>query len=67
VPIATGFVAHERVATEPAALVNEAYLRLRKLQHMEWQDRHRFLYVQCQSKARQLGQRCNTGQQCLII
>lgn len=43
--IATGFVAHERVATEPAALVNEAYLRLRKLQHMEWQDRHHFFSV----------------------
>ena len=43
--IATGFIARERVATEPAALVNEAYLRLRKLQHMEWQDRHHFFSV----------------------
>jgi len=43
--IATGFVAHERVATEPAGLVNEAYLRLRKLRNMEWQDRHHFFSV----------------------
>jgi RNA polymerase sigma factor (TIGR02999 family) len=43
--IATGFVARERVATEPAALVNEAYLRLRKIQHMQWQDRHHFFSV----------------------
>ncbi|HVN06816.1 MAG TPA: ECF-type sigma factor [Bryobacteraceae bacterium] len=43
--IATGFVAHERLATEPAALVNEAYLRLRKLRHMEWQDRNHFFAV----------------------
>jgi RNA polymerase sigma factor (TIGR02999 family) len=43
--IATGFVANERVATEPAALVNEAYLRLRKLSHMDWQDRHHFFSV----------------------
>lgn len=43
--IATGFVARERIATEPAALVNEAYLRLRKLRHMEWQDRNHFFAV----------------------
>lgn len=43
--IASGFVAHERVGTEPAALVNEAYLRLRKLQHMDWQGRHHFFSV----------------------
>jgi RNA polymerase sigma factor (TIGR02999 family) len=40
--IAAGFVAQERVATEPAALVNEAYLRLRKLERIEWQDRNHF-------------------------
>src|SRR5580704_8178940 len=43
--IASGFVARERVATEPAALVNEAYLRLRKLEQMDWQDRHHFFSV----------------------
>ncbi len=43
--IAAGFVAHERAATEPAALVNEAYLRLRKLDHMQWQDRNHFFSV----------------------
>ena len=43
--IATGFLANERVATEPAALVNEAYLRLRKLRHIDWQDRHHFFSV----------------------
>ncbi len=43
--IAAGFAAQERVATEPAALVNEAYLRLRKLQRIEWQDRNHFFSV----------------------
>lgn len=43
--IASGFVARERVATEPAALVNEAYLRLRKLRKMEWEDRNHFFSV----------------------
>jgi RNA polymerase sigma factor (TIGR02999 family) len=43
--IAAGFVAQERVATEPAALVNEAYLRLRKLQRIEWQDRTHFFTI----------------------
>ena len=40
--IASGFVARERLSTEPASLVHDAYLRLRTLQHMEWQDRHHF-------------------------
>jgi RNA polymerase sigma factor (TIGR02999 family) len=40
--IAAGFIAQERVATEPAALVNEAYLRLRKLERIEWRDRNHF-------------------------
>jgi RNA polymerase sigma factor (TIGR02999 family) len=43
--IASGFVARERIATEPASLVNEAYLRLRKLKKMEWQDRNHFFSV----------------------
>jgi RNA polymerase sigma factor (TIGR02999 family) len=43
--IAAGFVAQERVATEPAALVNEAYLRLRKLERIEWQDRDHFFSI----------------------
>jgi RNA polymerase sigma factor (TIGR02999 family) len=43
--IAAGFVAQERMATEPAALVNEAYLRLRRLQRIEWQDRNQFFTV----------------------
>jgi RNA polymerase sigma factor (TIGR02999 family) len=42
VAIAAGFVARERIATEPAALVNEAYLRLRRLAHIQWRDRHHF-------------------------
>jgi RNA polymerase sigma factor (TIGR02999 family) len=40
--IASGYVARERLATEPASLVNDAYLRLRALQHMDWRDRHHF-------------------------
>jgi RNA polymerase sigma factor (TIGR02999 family) len=40
--IASGFVARERLSTEPASLVHEAYLRLRALEHMEWRDRHHF-------------------------
>ncbi len=43
--IAAGFAAQERVATEPAALVNEAYLRLRKLERIEWRDRNHFFGV----------------------
>jgi RNA polymerase sigma factor (TIGR02999 family) len=43
--IAAGFVAQERMATEPAALVNEAYLRLRKLERIDWQDRNHFFSV----------------------
>jgi RNA polymerase sigma factor (TIGR02999 family) len=43
--IASGFVARERVATEPASLVNEAYLRLRGFERMEWRDRHHFFSV----------------------
>jgi len=43
--IAAGFAAQERVATEPAALVNEAYLRLRKLERMQWRDRNHFFSV----------------------
>src|ERR1700691_4483270 len=43
--IAAGFAARERMATEPAALVNEAYLRLRKLERMDWRDRNHFFTV----------------------
>ena len=43
--IAAGFVARENVATEPAALVNEAYLRLRNLKRMDWRDRNHFFSV----------------------
>jgi RNA polymerase sigma factor (TIGR02999 family) len=43
--IAAGFVAQEKMATEPAALVNEAYLRLRKLRSTNWQDRNHFFSV----------------------
>jgi RNA polymerase sigma factor (TIGR02999 family) len=43
--IAAGFVARERMSTEPAALVNEAYLRLRNLRSMEWRDRNHFFSV----------------------
>jgi RNA polymerase sigma factor (TIGR02999 family) len=40
--IATGLAARDSHATSPAALVNEAYLRLRQLQRMEWKDRDHF-------------------------
>jgi RNA polymerase sigma factor (TIGR02999 family) len=43
--IAAGFVARERLATEPAALVHEAYLRLRNLNRIEWRDRNHFFSV----------------------
>jgi RNA polymerase sigma factor (TIGR02999 family) len=43
--IAAGFIAQERVATEPAALVNEAYLRLRKLERIEWRNRNHFFSI----------------------
>jgi|SRR5579871_297461 len=43
--IAGGFVARERLSTEPAALVHEAYLRLRKLDRMDWRDRQHFFSV----------------------
>ncbi len=43
--IAAGFVANERIATEPAALVNEAYLRLRNLERIEWRDRNHFFSI----------------------
>jgi len=43
--IAAGFVAREKMSTEPAALVNEAYLRLRNLRRMEWRDRNHFFSV----------------------
>jgi len=45
VAIAAGFAAGEQVATEPAAIVHEAYLRLRRLEHMEWRDRNHFFSV----------------------
>src|SRR5215471_4654502 len=40
--IATGLSARDSHATSPAALVNEAYLRLRQLQRMDWKDRNHF-------------------------
>ena len=43
--IAAGFAAQEKMATEPAALVNEAYIRLRRIQKMHWNDRHHFFSV----------------------
>ena len=43
--IAAGFAAQERMATEPAALVNEAYIRLRKIRDMHWNDRNHFFSV----------------------
>ena len=42
IAMATGFVSRERLSTEPAALVNEAWLRMRELRNMEWRDRHHF-------------------------
>jgi RNA polymerase sigma factor (TIGR02999 family) len=43
--IAAGVVAQEGMPTEPAALVNEAYLRLRKLKSTDWRDRNHFFSV----------------------
>lgn len=40
--IATGLSSRDSHATSPAALVNEAYLRLRNLQRMQWKDRNHF-------------------------
>jgi RNA polymerase sigma factor (TIGR02999 family) len=40
--IATGLAAGDRFATSPAGLVNEAYLRLRQLQRVQWKDRNHF-------------------------
>jgi RNA polymerase sigma factor (TIGR02999 family) len=40
--IATGLSSRDSHATNPAALVNEAYLRLRNLRRMEWKDRNHF-------------------------
>ncbi len=40
--IATGLSSRDSHATSPAALVNEAYLRLRTLQRMDWKDRNHF-------------------------
>jgi RNA polymerase sigma factor (TIGR02999 family) len=43
--IAAGFAAQERMPTEPASLVNEAYIRLRNIQNMQWNDRNHFFSV----------------------
>lgn len=40
--IASGLTARERHATSPAAVVSEAYLRLRELRRVEWKDRNHF-------------------------
>ena len=40
--IASSLAARDRHDINPAALVNEAYLRLRQLQRMEWKSRHHF-------------------------
>ena len=43
--IAAGFAAKERMPTEPASLLNEAYLRLRRIRNMQWHYRHHFFSV----------------------
>ena len=40
--IAAGHTARERHSTSPAALVSEAYLRLRELKRVDWKDRNHF-------------------------
>src|ERR1035438_5415251 len=40
--IASSLASRDRHNINPAALVNEAYLRLRQLQRMEWKSRHHF-------------------------
>ena len=40
--IASSLASQDRHNVNPAALVNEAYLRLRQLQRMEWKSRHHF-------------------------
>jgi RNA polymerase sigma factor (TIGR02999 family) len=40
--IASSLAARDRHNINPAALVNEAYMRLRQLQRMEWKSRHHF-------------------------
>ena len=44
-PVAKVTFAEPRMPTEPASLVNEAYIRLRKIQNMQWNDRHHFFSV----------------------
>jgi hypothetical protein len=43
--IAAGFAAKERMPTEPASLLNEAYLRLRRIRNMQRHYRHHFFSV----------------------
>ena len=40
--IASSLASHDRHNINPAALVNEAYMRLRQLQRMEWKSRDHF-------------------------
>ena len=40
--IASGLTSRERHATSPAAIVSEAYLRLRQLKRVAWKDRNHF-------------------------
>lgn len=43
--MATGIVARARLSTQPAALVNEAYVRLRAIHEVEWSSREHFFNV----------------------
>jgi len=43
--LAAGVIAQAGLSTEPAALVNDAYLRLRAASNVAWQDREHFFSV----------------------
>jgi RNA polymerase sigma factor (TIGR02999 family) len=43
--MAGGIIAHAGLSTEPAALVHEAYLRLREIGQIEWHSREHFFGV----------------------
>jgi RNA polymerase sigma factor (TIGR02999 family) len=58
--IATGLSARDSHATSPAGLVNEAYLRLRNLQRMQWKDRNHFFSFAATQMRRILIERART-------
>ena len=58
--IAAGLSARERHSTSPAALVSEAYLRLRELQGIDWKDRNHFFSFAAMQMRRSLVDRARS-------